>query len=52
MVSTSGFDPKGSRSFSGKGSIYHLLNRFETDLLRNVHDKHECYCNLLGGLAS
>ena len=28
------------------------VNSFETDLLHHVHDKHECYHNLLGGLAS
>ena len=27
------------------------VNRVETDLLQNVHDKHECYHNLLEGLA-
>ena len=28
------------------------VNCVETDLLQNVHDKHECYHDLLGGLAS
>ena len=28
------------------------VNCVETDLLQNVHDKHKCYHNLLGGLTS